>query len=57
MNPMARETAWYLVGLVLEVMWNMKSNKKEIVIDPMVKNSQEQQNNTIETTWMQFLWE
>jgi hypothetical protein len=57
MNQMARETAWYLVGLVLQVMWTMKSNKEEIVIDPMVKNSQEQQTNTIETTWMQFLWE
>ena len=44
MNQMARETAWYLVGLVLQVMWNMKTNKEEIVIDPMVKNSQEQQS-------------
>jgi hypothetical protein len=54
---MARETLWYLGGLIFQFMWNIKTNKNETIIDPIINQTQEQQTNVIQATWMQYLWD
>jgi hypothetical protein len=56
MNRMARETLWYLGGLIFQLIRNIKTNKTETIIDPNINQTQDQQTNVVQPTWMQYLW-
>ncbi len=57
MNRMARETLWYLGGLIFQFMSNIKTNKNETIKDPIINQTQDQQTNVVQATWMQYLWD
>ena len=57
MNRMAREKLWYFGRLILQFMWNIKTNKNETIIDPIINHTKYQQTNVVQATWMQYLWD
>ena len=56
MNRMARESIWYVLGLLFQELWNKKSENNqnnEPIID-IINNQQATSNQQI--TWFDLLW-
>jgi hypothetical protein len=56
MNQMTQKMLCFLTGLVFQLMWDKKPNKSETIVDQIIIDSQYQQSNIVEMTWVQYLW-
>jgi hypothetical protein len=56
MNQMTQKMLCFLTGLVFQLMWDKKPNKSKTIVDQIIIDSQYQQSNIVEMTWVQYLW-
>jgi hypothetical protein len=56
MNQMTQKMLCFLTGLVFQLMWDKKPNKSKTIVNQIIIDSQYQQSNIVEMTWVQYLW-